>query len=146
MDDKLGAYRTTDTMGKSQLDLVLQVYDGAARAFNTAKEHYSNEDPQAGFEEMEKAKRFVTHLYTTLNFDDGGEVAENLGKLYTFILNESNVIQGTKNLDQIDAIMKVLGNIREGWAGLKEQVQTESAVPSEQSTAPAPTGSFAISG
>ena len=126
MDKKIGAYRRADTEGKSQIDLILMVYDGAIRAFEAASEKYEAGDTNSGFEEMEKAKRFVTHLYTTLDTKQGGEVAENLGKLYVYVLSQSYLVESTKNIEQLNAIVEILRNLRTGWTELKEQQMPEN--------------------
>ena len=119
MEGKLETYRRVDTLGKSQLDLILQVYDGAIKSLRTARQCFEKQDHQAGYEEMERAKRFVTHLYATLDMEKGGEVAANLSRLYVFVISQSYVIQATKDTAQLDAITNVMVNLREGWRGLK---------------------------
>ena len=121
MKDNLKAYESTSTLGLSQLELILKVYDGAIAAFTEAAELYSKNDLNAGYEKMERAKKFVTHLYTTLDPDNGGEIAERLGKIYAFMLSQTDIVQATKDLQIIDDNISVLKNIREGWQGLKEQ-------------------------
>ncbi len=121
MNNNLKAYESTSTLGLSQVDLILKVYDGAIGAFTEAAEFYSNNDLNAGYEKMERAKKFVTHLYTTLDPDNGGEIAERLGKIYAFMLNQTDIAQATKDLKIIDDNISVLKNVREGWQGLKDQ-------------------------
>ena len=121
MNENLKAYESTSTLGLSQVDLILKVYDGAIAAFTEASELYSNNELIAGYEKMERAKKLVTHLYTTLDPENGGEIAERLGKIYAFILNQSDIAQATKDLKIIDDNISVLKNVREGWQGLKEQ-------------------------
>lgn len=132
MNDNVAAYRKTGTLGNSQLDLIIQVYDGAISNMNAAAQAYRNEDDSAGRESLEKAKKFVTHLYTTLDSEKGGDIAEQLGKMYAFVINEINVIEGTKDLQKIDDNMTVLKNLRLGWVGLKEQ-ELEQVSPVEPS-------------
>ncbi len=121
MEAKLDTYKTVDTLGKSPLDLVLQVYDGAIRAFGQARDCYARQETTAGYEELERAKRFLMHLYTTLDFAQGGEVADRLGQLYVFVLNETNLVQATHDQKRLDQNITVLRNLRAGWAGLKGQ-------------------------
>lgn len=121
MNKNLKAYESTSTLGLSQLDLILKVYDGAIGAFTDASEFYSKNELNAGYEKMEKAKKFVTHLYTTLDPENGGEIAERLGKIYAFVLNQTDIAQATKDLQIIDDNIKVLKNVREGWQGLRDQ-------------------------
>lgn len=119
MNDKLDTYRTIDTLGKSQLDLVIKVYDGAIAAFNSAGKSYNTNDNETGFEQMEKARKFITHLYTNLNNEEGGQIAENLGRLYAFIISQSYVAEATKDSKLIDDIISILQELRSGWAGIQ---------------------------
>lgn len=121
MDTKLESYRTTDTLGKSPVDLVVKVYDGAIAAYNSAITHYENDESNDGFDELQKARKFVTHLYTTLNTDGGGDIAENLGKLYTLILTQTDIAEATKDRELIGTNVDLLQNLRDGWIGISEQ-------------------------
>lgn len=128
MDGKLSTYQTVNVTGQTQLDLILTVYRGAIENYRAAGELYKSENFQAGHEKMDKANKFVTHLYTTLDPEEGGEVADHLGKLYAFVLNQTNIARATKDLGMIDDIISVLENLRQGWTGLKEQ-QAQSKQP-----------------
>ncbi|MFQ6007519.1 MAG: flagellar export chaperone FliS [Candidatus Zixiibacteriota bacterium] len=119
--DKLDTYRIVDTLSKSQLDLILQVYDGAIAAFRAAIKAYQANDYNAGYNQLERAKRFVTHLYTTLDVEAGGEIAEKLAMLYAYIIDHVNLAEATKDLAIIDDNITRLDNIRQGWLALKQQ-------------------------
>ncbi|MEW6049849.1 MAG: flagellar export chaperone FliS [Candidatus Zixiibacteriota bacterium] len=138
MDTKLDTYKTIDTLGKSQLDLIIQVYDGALRSFERARTCYQTQDTESGYQELERAKRFLMHLYTTLDFERGGEVADRLGHLYAFTLNQINLVEATHDLKQLDKNVAVMRNLRDGWAGLKRQLpETEEGQSVSESMASA---------
>jgi flagellar protein FliS len=119
MNNKLEAYRYADMMGKSPLDLIIKVYDGALKALGMAAEYYRCEKNQDGYDEIQKAKRMVTHLYTTLDTEKGGQVAANLGKIYSWVIAQLGIIEATKDVEQINAVVSALNNLRSGWAELK---------------------------
>ncbi len=129
MDTKLESYRMADANGKSQLDLLVQIYDGTLSALENARAAYASGTLDAGYEQMERARRFVMHLYTTLDFEQGGEVADNLSRLYVFALKNIDLIEATKNLNVIDDTIRVVRNIREGWAELKNRVAAPNGAP-----------------
>ena len=132
MDGNLKTYRNIETASKSQLDLILQVYDGAIKAYRQAANHFEKEESEKGSDQLDRAKRFITHLYTTLNEKEGGEIASNLGKLYAYLINQTDLIQATKDLTVIDDNINILNELRQGWQGLKEkgvEVQPESPIP-----------------
>ena len=121
MDGKIAAYRHADTMGKSQIDLILMVYDGAIKALRDATNHYSKDENDAGYEQLQHAKRFVTHLYTTLDMSKGGEVAKNLSKMYVWVISQLFVVEASKDVDELGSVTKVMENLRFAWAEIKEQ-------------------------
>ncbi|HWR82325.1 MAG TPA: flagellar export chaperone FliS [Candidatus Deferrimicrobium sp.] len=135
MDGRLSTYRTAETLGKSQLDLIVQVYDGAITAFRAAAERYRSGDYRKGYEELQKARRLVTHLYTTLNPQAGGGIADNLGNLYAFVLNQTSVAEATKDLRILDDNIGILNNVRVAWLKLQDR---------EHEVSPTPAGPIAV--
>jgi len=132
MDNRLKAYQRTGTLGKSQIELVLQVYDGAIAAFTAAGECYKKSELTEGYEQLQRARKFVTHLYTTLDFDKGLEVAENLGKLYAFLISQTDLAVATKDQAVILGNVKVLRKLREGWSGIRNQEASLRAASPER--------------
>jgi len=122
MNGQIKEYQTTDTLGKSQIELVVQVYDGAISSYKQAIESYSREEFQDGFEQLERGKKFMTHLYTTLDLDKGGEVAASLGKLYAFVINQTQMAESTKDISLLESNIEILDNLRSGW----QEINTES--------------------
>ena len=125
MDNKVNSYKKVDTFGKSGLELVVMVYDGAIASLSQAADFYEKKDNQTGFDAIEKAKRFVVHLYTTLDEEKGGEIAANLASIYAYLTERMNFIQSTKDIAAIDNAIAMLRNIREGWVQLSQQVRNK---------------------
>lgn len=119
MDGKISSYMAAETSGKSQLDLVIMVYKGAIAAFQAGKKAYAGGDFDEGHNQLEKARRFIVHLYTTLDPEKGGEIAKKLGSLYSFVINQISVIEATKDPNLIDDNITILENVCQGWQGLK---------------------------
>jgi len=124
MDEKLSQYRKSETENKTVPELIVMVYDGAIDNLKKAVELYKAEKMQDGYEAMEKAKRFVVHLYTTLDEEKGGDIAANLSDMYAYIIERMNFVQATKDIKTIKESIDLLSNIREGWVGLAEQVKS----------------------
>jgi len=140
MNKKIGSYQSAETIGKSQIDLILKVYDGAVSSLESARRAYADECLTDGREQMERAWRFVTHLYTTLNMEKGGEVAENLEKLYAYVISQSYAVQATKDLASIADMISILDNLRAGWRGLRQQQAENRGNPGEENREPAEAG------
>lgn len=143
MDGNIKAYQRSDTMGKSPLELVIKVYDGAITAFQKASEAIENKQIEEFRVQLEKVKKFLTHLYTTLDMEKGGEIAARLSQLYSFVINQTNVIEATKDIKLIDDNIHILKNLREGWQELHEQMKQEE---SAESAEPEPAANLTVSG
>ena len=65
MKDNINAYTQTDILGKSQVELVIKVYDGAIDAYKAARQAYEKEDNNAGFEKLQKAATVNNYLAGT---------------------------------------------------------------------------------
>jgi flagellar protein FliS len=130
-----GAYKTVETLGKSPLELVLQVYDGAISELTTARGKYADHKFADGYNHIQRAERMITHLYTTLDMDAGGEVAVNLAKLYAWVITKLHEVQATKETARFDECLRVLANLREAWAAIRTQA-TPPRTPVNEATVP----------
>ena len=101
MNQKLQNYQAIDTLGKSMPELIIKVYDGAIYNFAKAIEFYKADNFQDGYDSMEGAKKFIVHLYTSLDKKRGGEIAENLSKLYAYIVERISFVEATKDIASI---------------------------------------------
>ncbi len=134
MSDQLKNYHAADTFGRSLPELVVKVYDGAIGSLYQAMEHYRNEELQPGYEKMEKAKKFIVHLYTTLDEEKGGEIAEKLSKIYVYLIEQINIIQATKDLKMIEDAIEILNNVRDGWVQLVENLSRDKSQDNDSNT------------
>jgi flagellar protein FliS len=127
MQKNISTYEDVDTLGRSQVELILKVYGGALTSLEAARKLYEAGSHTDGYSEIEKARKFVVHLYTTLNFADGGEVAANLGRMYVYLLSEFDAIEATKSLQHLDSCITVLTNLRSGWEGIRDAQRSAGA-------------------
>lgn len=134
MNKKLFAYQSIDSAGKSTPELLVQVYDGTVRKMRQAVDAYEKKDHETGYEALEKAKTVMVHLYTSLDNEKGGEIAEKLGQLYAFVVERINYVEATKDTGTINDCIGILENIRSAWAELAKQVKEKKP---EEPAAPA---------
>lgn len=115
-------------MGMSQLDLILTVYRGAINLLNQARASFEEKEYEEGRAACARARKCVVHLYTTLDMNKGGEIADGLGKVYAFMIEQIDLVSAGKSTEQIDEIIKLLDTIKEGWVGLKEQEDARKVI------------------
>ena len=123
MNNNLKKYQAADTLGRKSVELVVKVYDGAISNLRQAAEAYKRGQTRDGYELIEKAKKFIVHLYTTLDEEKGQDIAKKLSQLYAYIIEKLNIVQATKDLTLIEEAVTILGNVREGWEQLAGQIK-----------------------
>ena len=112
-------YRKSAVSSASPLQLVVMLYDGALRFMEAGKHAMLKNDVYVQNENITKAQRIVSELLSTLDLDQGGEVAKNLLSIYTYVydrLVEANIEDKPEVIDECVAIMSEL---RESWVELE---------------------------
>jgi flagellar secretion chaperone FliS len=118
-------YRRMNVETRSPLELVVMLYDGALGSLEEARAAIARRDVKARSEAVSRTLAILTELQGTLNMNEGGQIAEELDRLYTFAI--SRLVDVTLKLDAtaVDDIARVLTPLRDGWA----QIAQNSAPP-----------------
>jgi flagellar protein FliS len=119
MNQALSTYQKMQISGMSQKDLIVMLYSGAVKFLTRARKNLKDEAVADFTDAIERAHRIIYHLYTTLDFDNGGEIAQRLGALYTFVIGQLYIVNSTKNENIISDLLVILNNLKEGWQGLE---------------------------
>ena len=114
-------YRTTAVLTASPGQLVLMLYDGALRSLALAREAFGRSETD--FRRLEiinhqliKTQAIIAELQGGLNFQEGGEVAATLNRLYEYYnrrLFEANLRKQEEPLIEVE---RLITELRAGWA------------------------------
>jgi flagellar protein FliS len=110
------AYRRVNAETRSPLELVVMLYDGAIRFVGEARDAADRNDIATRTRNVSRALAIVTELQNTLRIDEGGDVAKELDRLYSYMaarLLDSNVKRDRTALDEVH---RLLSTVRDGWA------------------------------
>ena len=112
--------------------LVVLYYDGAIAALRQAHAAIEKGDIETRFNAVATATELVFQLYMALDRDNGGDIADNLARIYNFVLARLPRI----NIDN-DALLAtrrigLLEPLQAAWSGVDRQVAAGTApgVPS----------------
>jgi len=111
----LANYQKNQVAGMSQKDLILLLHNGALKFLDQAREELAKDNVEGFADRVERIHRIVQHLYTTLDFDAGGEIAEKLGSIYSFIISQLYIVNSTRSVAIIEDLKEVISNLKEGW-------------------------------
>jgi flagellar protein FliS len=108
-------YLENQVFSADPLGLVLLLYEGAGDAIRRARDLMREGRIAERSSAVTKAMQIVAELQGSLDLKRGGEVAQNLARLYVFIqerLVEANAEQKLAPLEEAARILEIL---REGW-------------------------------
>jgi len=114
-------YRKAAVTSASPLQLVVMLYDGALRFMEAGKHAMETGDLYKQNENLQRAQKIVAELTGTLDLEKGGEIAQNLAALYSFVYDRLVQANVTDQSSYIDQAIKVMSDLREGWSRLTAQ-------------------------
>ena len=117
----LDTYRRTAVQSSSPIQLVVMLYDGALRFCGEARGAILRRDVAAKGKALSKALAIVGELQGTLDLERGGDVAVSLHQLYSFLTDRLMAASFSQSVEPLDQAVRVLTNLRDGWAGVDEQ-------------------------
>ena len=122
------AYFQTQVTTTNQGDLLLMLFDGALKFLGRAKESMAVKDYAEKGILISKALDILAELQSSLNPQKGGELAENLRKLY--FLCTTKLLAASMNMDPnlVDEVMRILSGVRDAFA----QINTPEFAPPPQ--------------
>ena len=121
----LQSYKTISLETAPPGQLVLMLFDGAIKFLERAMLGFDIEDPlemnETVHNNITRAQDIINELNSTLNMDQGGEVAVVLRDLYVYLdkrLFESNI---RKESQGVQEVIDRLSTVQEGWSKMLEQ-------------------------
>ena len=115
------AYRRTVATSSSPLELVVRLYDGAIAFVLEARDGIARKDVHARTRAVSRALAIIVELQNTLNVQDGGEVAAELDRLYTYMGTRLLEVTARSDDNAAAEVQKLLSTLREGWSQIASQ-------------------------
>ncbi len=114
----LTTYRQTQVQSRTPLELVVMLYDGALKFLHQAREAIERGDIPARRDASSRAITIISELQSTLNMQQGGELAERLDALYAYVNGRIIAAAAENSVGPIDDATRVLNKLREGWVAI----------------------------
>jgi len=110
------AYRRTEAQSSSPLGLVVMLYDGAIKFVLEAREAIARDDVRARTNAVSRSLAIIAELQNTLNVKEGGEVARELDRLYSYMSARLFEVTSKADDDAAKEVQKLLTTLREAWS------------------------------
>ncbi|GGO84935.1 B-type flagellar protein FliS [Marinobacterium nitratireducens] len=115
----INQYRQIDTEtavhNASPHRLIQMLFEGALKSVTAAKGAMDNGSPAQLGEHIKKAATIIAGLEEGLDKENGGELAENLERLYQHAQDTLVLAQSEKSVAKLDQVTAILLELKSGW-------------------------------
>jgi flagellar protein FliS len=121
------AYRRVNVQSRSPLELVVMLYDGALSSLRDAGAAAARSDAVGQSASVSKALTIINSLQDSLNLEEGGAVAAELDRLYTYASERLLDVTTKHDVSGLNEVHKLLAPLRDAWQHIAtEQLERTS--------------------
>lgn len=136
-------YLRTKIQTASREELVLMLLDGVGRFCEVGKLALIKGKHEDSHEALLRAQAIIMELLYGLDREQGGEIAENLGRLYGYTFNCLIAANMKKKPEKIEEVQGIFRELREGWNAAMNKLKAQAApvAPAPEPAAPSASAS-----
>ena len=124
------AYRQASVNTMDQTKLILMLYDGAIKHVTIAIGELSRpqgQNVEKVHNSFVKSKNIISELMSSLNLEQGGEIATNLQSLYAFMFNQLIQANVEKKSEPAIEVLELLKDLKAAWTQIGKVNQTRQS-------------------
>lgn len=121
--NSIDQYRKNSVGGATPLQLVVMLYDGTLRFMEAGRHAMQSKDRFGQNENLTRAQRIISELLATLDLEKGGDVAENLFSLYTYVYNRLVEANLEDKPEFVAECIEIMSDLRESWVELERNAR-----------------------
>lgn len=116
------AYDTTNHMiDPTPLQLTIMCYEEVIKSLHQAKRLHQSNSIDAAFQRNQHAQDLITELLLGLDYEQGGDIARNLSRLYDFALRQLVGMGSGTDVSAYNHLIHIFGDLKEAWAQIDAQ-------------------------
>jgi len=102
----------------NNVQLIQMLFDGLLESLSAARGHIQHNNIQEKSKAVARASRIVLGLQGALDFEKGGDLANNLNELYSYVTRRLFQVNAQNDLVVLDEIYSLMKEIRDAWEGV----------------------------
>ena len=106
------------------VQLIQMLFDGFLESLCVAKGHILNGSIEEKSKSISRASRIVVGLQGALDFQRGGELAQNLNDLYNYVLRRLIYVNSRNDLQALEEIHGLMQDVSDAWQTLPDRKST----------------------
>ena len=127
--ESYGSVQTvTGVATADNIQLIQMLFDGLTESLAAAKGHIQNNAIEEKSKSLSRAGRIVVGLQGALDFERGGELAQNLNELYAYVTRRLFHVNAYNDLAVLAEVQSLIQDIAQAWQTLPSLLnQTQPA-------------------
>ncbi len=128
--DSYGAVQVaTGVATADNVKLILMLFDGLLESLAAARGHMTHGNIAEKSKAIARSTRIILGLQGALDFEKGGELAQNLDELYGYVTRRLVRANGHNDLDILEEVRSLMAEIRDAWSTLPGLMPGRSVAP-----------------
>lgn len=151
MKTDISKYLTQEVMTASPAKLVSMLYDKVFLSLKEAVAAIEAGDIEGRWRANARAMEILTHMWSTLDVEKGGEIAQNLENLFNFMLMRLPEVDIRNDPEPAREVMGLIEPLRDAWRelakreGAGHQANPDAVRPGRAEHGPRPVSSTSFS-
>jgi flagellar protein FliS len=108
-------YLKQEVEGASQTKIVVLLYEAAIKFMRIAVKAIEDKDVEDAHNNLVRTQNIIYELMSTLNTDAGGDIAEELMKLYDYMIWQLEEANTTKDISAIENVVRIITPLKDAW-------------------------------
>ena len=114
----IGAYQETTVLTQDKGKLIVMLYEGAIKFLKLAQKDMESCNYESKNTYINKAWDIINELNINLDMEAGGEISENLRKLYCFMMTHISMANFKNDQQTVQEVIDMLSELKEGWESI----------------------------
>lgn len=127
MNENIAKYLTQQVMTAPPAKLVFMLYDRAVLSLKEAIAAIEAGNIEARWKANKRAYEIISHMWSTLDLENGGEIADNLDRLFSFMLSRLPEVDFNNDPAPAQEVIDLLEPLRQAWRELAQGTGAQGA-------------------
>jgi flagellar protein FliS len=119
----------TGVASADNVQLIQMLFDGLAESLASARGHIENGNIVDKSNALSRASRIVVGLQGALDFERGGELANNLNELYAYMTRRILHVNASNDLQALAEVSSLVRDISDAWQNLPSLLASTNRQP-----------------
>jgi flagellar secretion chaperone FliS len=120
-------YRAITTQTASPGELLIQLYQAAIKNIGLGRAAIERKDVNTSHRHLMRAQEIVVELQRTLDHERGGEIAQRLDGLYTYMRQRLVAANVQKDAEPLDEVANLLRQLLAAWQAAVRQTARQAS-------------------